>query len=497
MKPLKNQRLTKSRILAGDQCEKRLYLEVNGGALPGASLGRELRFDWGQRVTEVARSLHPAGILVGEGGPMAQALAETQKHLAKRGPLTLFEPAFSAGGVSVRCDRLERTRQGTFHLTEVKSATELKPEHLLDVAIQSFVLKKAGLRLGKMGIDCIRSDFIYPGNGDYSGLFTTVDVTRNIAEWEQAVPAMVKRFVRLLSAKRPPKIAIGPHCMDPYPCPFQDFCWPEEVEHPVWTLPRAGDLAWELLAEGYLEIKDVPVDRLKTHDQKRVFEAVVRNAPTLSSDARNELRELRYPRFYLDFETIQFPVPFWPATRPYEALPFQWSCHVESASGELKHLDFLYDGGDPPMRAFAESLIRKLGGKGPILCYGSYEARILREAATRFPDLAGPLQAITDRLFDLLPLTRKHYYHPDMQGSWSIKHVLPTIAPELDYEGLGAVQDGNAAGQAYLKILAADTPEECRAQLRKDLRAYCERDTLALVAVARHLGHTRARKHGY
>jgi hypothetical protein len=68
-----------------------------------------------------------------------------------------------------------------------------------------------------------------------------------------------------------------------------------------------------------------------------------------------------------------------------------------------------------------------------------------------------------------------------MHGSWSIKAVLPTVAPELGYEALGEVRDGLAAQTAYLEAIDAKTPEPRRTALRRALLDYCRHDTLALV----------------
>jgi hypothetical protein len=105
------------------------------------------------------------------------------------------------------------------------------------------------------------------------------------------------------------------------------------------------------------------------------------------------------------------------------------------------------------MRRFAERLLATLGKTGAIIVYSAYERRILDGLARAFPDLADPLRAVADRLFDLLPLTRAHYYHPAMKGSWSIKAVLPTVAPDLDYGALGEVQDGTSAQAAYAEAI--------------------------------------------
>jgi hypothetical protein len=98
--------------------------------------------------------------------------------------------------------------------------------------------------------------------------------------------------------------------------------------------------------------------------------------------------------------------------------------------------------------------------------------------------LAPAINAVIDRLFDLLPLARKHYYHPEMRGSWSIKKVLPTIAPELSYDDL-EVGDGGMAMEAFAEMMSSDITPERHKQLYDGLLKYCERDTWAMVAIAR------------
>ena len=85
------------------------------------------------------------------------------------------------------------------------------------------------------------------------------------------------------------------------------------------------------------------------------------------------------------------------------------------------------------------------------------------------------------RIVDLHPIASDHYYHRDMRGSWSLKAVLPTVAPELDYANLQDVQEGGAAEAAFQEAISPDTTPERREVLREALEVYCARDTLALV----------------
>jgi predicted RecB family nuclease len=121
-----------------------------------------------------------------------------------------------------------------------------------------------------------------------------------------------------------------------------------------------------------------------------------------------------------------------------------------------------------------------------VFVYTSYEQRVIGGLAERFPDLAARLEATTSRLVDLHPLTKKHFYHPDMLGSWSLKKVLPVIAPDLRYAA-GEVQDGNAASAAWLEAQQPSVTPARRAALAAELTRYCALDTEGLIRLTGHL----------
>jgi hypothetical protein len=202
---------------------------------------------------------------------------------------------------------------------------------------------------------------------------------------------------------------------------------------------------------------------------------------------KTALLSLPYPRYYFDFESINPAVPIWAGTRPYQQVPFQWSCHVEHADGRLEHYRFLDVTGSDPRRDCASSLVRLMAGIGGcvIVYFQAFEETRLRELARDLPDLASGLMRVVDKLRDLLPIVREHYYHPAQQGSYSIKAVLPTVVPELDYQSLDEVQDGGGAQRAYLEAIDTKTPLDRRTQLVERLERYCEMDTWAMVELVR------------
>ncbi len=482
---MKPYRLSKSKILAGLQCPKRLYLQTHHPELAEESGSAQARFAQGNLLGEVARTLHEGGILIGHDDALGLALAQTREVLASESARTVFEATFEHGGVLIRADVLERDEDGRFRMVEVKSSTTVKPYHLQDCAVQAWVVNGAGYPLKRVELAHVNNGFVYPGGGDYQGLLTHNDVTDDILPLMEQVPLWIQSFQEMLAGPMPP-IAAGEQCTSPYECPFLNHCALPQAEYPVTMLPYAGNLPRQLEESGIRDVRDIPEGKLVKDVHQRIRRATIRNTHELDDEARQKVAALPYPRYYLDYETIQFVVPEWVGTRPYEQLPFQWSCHVEHADGTLTHREFLDTSGKSPLRAFAESLIEAVGDSGPILVYSiGFERSRTLELAVRFPDLAEKLDAIASRMVDLLPIARQHYYHPAMKGSWSIKAVLPTIAPELDYKQLDEVQDGGMAQAAYLEMVHPEAPAERRTQLASSLLEYCKLDTLAMVRVAR------------
>jgi hypothetical protein len=79
-----------------------------------------------------------------------------------------------------------------------------------------------------------------------------------------------------------------------------------------------------------------------------------------------------------------------------------------------------------------------------------------------------------------------------MLGSWSIKAVLPTIAPDMDYARLEGIQEGNAASAAYLEAIDPQTTTERKEEIREELLKYCKHDTKAMVRLVQFFNETRA-----
>jgi hypothetical protein len=417
--------------------------------------------------------------------PMVDATRELLAGVAR---FPIFEATFEYDDILVRADALIPDGDD-WRLVEVKASTSVKDYHVLDCAIQEWVLRNAGIRLTSVSLAHINNRFVYQGDGNYDGLLIEHDLTGEVSTVDPRVEDLIIAARNAISGSMP-RVAVGGHCSKPYDCAFQGYCWPTDARYPVAGLRGSKAKLGEYVAAGCRDIRDVRADDITAATQLRIHEVTCKGRPEILDGARDVLSSLPYPRYYLDFETIGPAIPIWAGTRPYAAVPVQWSCHIDDGTDDgsyqrMRHEEFLDLSGKPPMRALAEALIECLGDAGPVLMYTNYEEGVIRGLSEMFPDLAKDLQKIINRLFDLFPVVKDHYYHPDMLGSWSIKAVLPTINPAMDYGKLEGIQEGTAASNGFLEAIDPETDMVRKLELEEQLLRYCRFDTEAMVEIVR------------
>ena len=480
-----NYKLSKSRINEYLQCPKRLYLSIHHPELADESSDLQSRFQIGHAVGDLARRQYADGILIGdEHNNLRQALQQTQQVLRDYPGKPIFEATFQHEDMLIRADLLIPGGKG-YRMVEVKSSTRVKDCHLPDCAMQYWVTSNNNVRLTRVSLMHINSGFKYSKLGDYQGFFWEADVTEEVLAQQENIPSWISAGKATLEGGEP-NIGPGAHCSTPYECPFSSYCKRNEPEYPVELLPKIVRGQVEALkAQGYADIREVPAGVISQHLLERIRRVTASGQAELDEMVTYLMETMPYPRYYLDFETVNPAIPLWLDTRPYQQIPFQWSCHIEQENGELHHAKFLDISGASPMRAFAETLIETLGVNGAILVYNAgFETGRIRELARRYKDLAPQLTELLERVVDLFPLARSYYYHPAMRGSWSLKAILPTIAPDLDYSQLDEVRHGGSAQAAYLEAIAPGTTDERKEKLKRALLKYCELDTFAMVRLA-------------
>ena len=483
--------LSKSKLLAFRQCERRLWLEVHRVDLKMDSASAQARFNVGHEVGDLARQQYDPerrGVLIDaqvEG--FASALQRTGSLLESNQPI--FEAGFAAAGAIAFADVMvpvDVDGQRIWRMVEVKSSTGVKDYHRDDVAVQAYAARNAGLSLASIALAHVDSSWVYPGEGNYDGLLKEVDLTAEALAKAAEVQTWIHDAQAVVREPTEPKRATGAHCRSPFECGFIDYCGASEpqAEFPVAWLPRvqAKALKAHLAQPGVIDMRDVP-DRLLNATQLRVKTQTVQGAAWFdSAGATKALKKHQSTLYFLDFETIQFAVPIWAGTKPYQQIPFQFSMHRLQPGGSLEHREFLDVSGGDPSAAFVRALVEACGTSGAVFVYNAgFEKGRMKELAVRFPSFKPALEGLANRVVDLLPVAQAYFYDPSQQGSWSIKKVLPAVVPELRYDALDGVQDGTAAMNAYAEAISPATTAERKDEVGKQLLAYCALDTYAMV----------------
>jgi hypothetical protein len=248
----------------------------------------------------------------------------------------------------------------------------VKANHLDDVAVQQFVLERAGVEVSSVELVHVNRGYLRgAGEIDWADFFHRADVTSESTGRLGAVPQRLEALRGLLEQEAEPDILPGRRCFSPYGCEFWDYCTASKPDDWVFYLPALpSERLRSLESLGIERISQIPVDFGLSDLQRRIQDAHRSGRPYISSDLQPALDGLGPPAFYLDFETLGPAIPPYPGTRPYPTLPFQWSLHHADASGRRNHRRFLANGRSDPRRAFAEALVEALSGTSePNLVY--------------------------------------------------------------------------------------------------------------------------------
>ncbi len=168
-------------------------------------------------------------------------------------------------------------------------------------------------------------------------------------------------------------------------------------------------------------------------------------------------------------------------------IPFQYSLHILHEDGTMEHKEFLGDENTDPRTNLITQMLSDITSTGSIMAYNqSFEMSRIKELADFDTDRKDELLALNERFVDLIvPFRGRGYYHPDFNGSFSIKSVLPAMFPnndELNYKKLGSIQNGGDAMDTFANLYLLKDKSK-REEIRKDLLAYCYLDTLAMVRI--------------
>src|SRR5436309_15315122 len=301
-------RLSKSRFTSGLQCHKKLWWEVHEPDAVELQPDKVLQdlFDQGRQVGEAARTRYPGGVLIDlphHAG--AERVAATQKAIEAGAP-AVFEATFIADDTFVAIDVLEKLKDG-YRLTELKSSTSQKDEHISDVAIQARVAAACGVKITAAEVLHLNKEFRNPASGD---LFARSDVTGPVVAFLPQVPDEIERQREMLAGPLP-DVPIRLHCFDPRYCPFLGRCWPETPNH-IRNLAGVGPKKTAAyLTRGITFIGDLPASEKLNVTQKRQLKAMAEQRIIVEPRLGRQLAPfiLQGRLGFLDLRTILRAIP--------------------------------------------------------------------------------------------------------------------------------------------------------------------------------------------
>ena len=451
-------------------------------------LGLDAVMENGRAVGEIAREYFGPYSAV-EFADDKASMVENTKRLMMDGTENIAEASFIYDGLYCVVDILHRNGDG-FDIVEVKSSTSVKDIYIDDVAFQYYLLTQCGVNVKKVQLMYINNSYERHGDLELDKLFILDDYTAQTIQRAAKVEKNIVEIRSYIETDAEPKCDIGLYCHDPYNCEYYSYCARHIPKDSIFDVARLTNAKkYEYYRQGIISFEDIIKSGIKLNEkQMQQVETAYYHRPASikTKEIREFLNTLSYPLYYLDFETFQSAVPEYDGLKPYAQVPFQYSLHIEMAPGRLEHREFLANEGTDPRRAVAERLCEDIPKDVCVLVFNaSFEKGRLKELATTFPDLAEHLLAIESNIHDLMiPFQKRYYYSEAMQGSYSIKSVLPALCPEdpeLDYNALDGIHNGGEASVAFAD-LPNHKPEEI-ADIRKNLLNYCCLDTLAMVKV--------------
>jgi len=433
----------------------------------------------GQEIGALARSLYPDGILI-TGRDNQAAAARTLACIASGIGQAILEATALAAPFVAKADILTPVEQG-WHVLEVKSSfcdTKDLAWLIDDVAYTVMVFRRFAVPITRASLLLLSRAYRHGDGADR--LFVEVDVTEEALERAAEFRTSADSIARTLFHYEAPDPKLGPACRD---CAeFGTECLGARLEHTVLEIPGLHyRKLLQLSAAGIVDVAGLPPDFKLNDRQQRAVKSVVSGQLCVEDGLAGALDAIAWPCCYLDFETVATFLPLYAGQGCHEQVLTQFSVHKRcGADGELEHTEYLAEAGRDCQRDLAKALIQAVGQQGSILVYSTFEHARIKALQKLFPDLADPLQALLDRLLDLLPILANHVYHPDFHGSFSIKKVLPALAPELSYDDLD-VRNGEVAIARFARMARREIVGDEVGITRRQLLQYCERDTLAMV----------------
>ncbi len=471
-----------------------LWLKKHDKAkLPPVDDNTQAIFDAGHLFEAFAEQRFPDGLRLGFlNYDEYLSLPLGTKQALLDGATTIFQGRFEHENITCICDIVEVVDDNTLDLYEIKSSTEAKLEHELDLVFQLVVLESCGYTVRNIAVIHVNRDYVRHGDVDGKEMTKVTDITEQVKARRNQTQKSIEQAIAVMKASIRPDLS-------PSLCRLGSLReWLKIYRGIVPVEPGSifdlymitADQIKTLESKNVTKLANIPDDFELSEKQLRQITAVKHNKPSIAPEKIQAfLNNLTYPLYFLDYETLSSVVPYFDGTKPYQQIPFQYSLHIlDTPDGELRHTEYLHRDMSNPTRPLSDALKWDIGETGTILTWNAvFEKGCNNLMAQLFYEYAGFYHSLNDRIVDLmLPFSNGWHHHKDFNGSSSIKNVLPVLIPELTYKSLG-IQDGGAAQRLWMEVILDGKRNDEKEQILNDLVEYCKLDTLAMVKIYEYL----------
>ncbi|MCF7924972.1 MAG: DUF2779 domain-containing protein [Candidatus Izimaplasma sp.] len=391
-----------------------------------------------------------------------------------------------------------------------------------DLAFQRFVIgdtiEDATYYLGVLNHAYVFDGTYIDGEPNYTNdIIRLIDVTVLVEEMQGQIESDINSVIERILEDDMSRVKLGKYCQlkKMRECVYKDLCYDKfpkknsilmfiDKHHGFKDPGGETHDYFDMIDDGMRQMEDVPSDWL--HRKNNIIQQNVATTKIPHIDyqkIRDGIETIQYPIYHLDFESFPCPLPRFSGETPYTQSLFQFSLHIETAPGvcdkEQDHYEFLAKDHNDNRKELVEQLCHHIKDDGgSVMVYNqAFEKTRIKELAVLFPNYSDTLLAINERLFDLMYIVKTNsklyqslgfdderaktinYYHEDLDGSYSIKKVLP-IFSELTYAGM-VVGNGMQAVYAYASYQTM-TQEEKNKTINA-LIEYCKQDTWAMVEI--------------
>ncbi len=477
--------ISKSAFIKSEQCLKHFYLYKNHPYLrDNLSKEKQLIFKRGNDVGVFSQQLFPNGIDVTIGEKRDQQLfAQKTKDLIEKGETTIYEATFIYDGLLVMVDILHK-QDDNWIAYEVKSSLKITETYVKDACFQYYVIKNCLPNLIDFNLLTLNSKYVLGKELDIQSLFKKTSIINDAIKNTDYFSHKTQEAKFILEQGKIPDIKIGTHCFQPYTCDFLGSCWKNtSVENSIFSLGKLSKpTLFELYNQNIKTIEELPIinenEFLNKKEIQVQIESVKKQVEQINiPEIKSFISNIKEPICSLDIEVWMPALPFYEGTKPFQQIPFLFSM-VNKNNTTYETYSYFKPIENDNRLEFLETILDKTKSFNTILMYDkSLEESVLNQLAELYPTYRKDINALKQKIVDVAePIQKANYYHPKMQGNFTLKSIAPILNSEFDFSAL-TIQSGITAMYIYESLLLQTNIFEAQ-QIKEQLIEYCELDAL-------------------